>query len=284
MGITQHTCGEDNVQAIINLALLKGFVGREGCGLMPIRGHSGVQGGAEMGAYATAFPGGAAINPANAERLSVQYGFRVPDKPGLTTLDMIQAAQQGAMDVLFAVGGNFREVLPNPRGVDEALGKIRLRIHMDITLSSQMFIDPADTVLLLPAMTRYEIPGGVTETSTERRIIFSPEIGGPRMAEARSEGDVLGELAARIHPQLAERVHFRSMQAVRDEIARVIPAYAGIEKLHQAGDQFQYGGTMLCADWKFPTPDGKAHFHGVALPVQALQAGEFTLVTRRQTI
>lgn len=58
MGITQHTHGEDNVRAIVNLALLKGFVGREGCGLMPIRGHSGVQGGAEMGAYATAFPGG----------------------------------------------------------------------------------------------------------------------------------------------------------------------------------------------------------------------------------
>lgn len=49
MGITQHECGEDNVRAIINLALTKGFVGREGCCLMPIRGHSGVQGGAEMG-------------------------------------------------------------------------------------------------------------------------------------------------------------------------------------------------------------------------------------------
>jgi anaerobic selenocysteine-containing dehydrogenase len=48
-GITQHECGEDNVRAIVNLALTKGFIGREGCGLMPIRGHSGVQGGAEMG-------------------------------------------------------------------------------------------------------------------------------------------------------------------------------------------------------------------------------------------
>lgn len=61
MGITQHECGEDNVRAIINLALTKGFVGREGCGLMPIRGHSGVQGGAEMGCYATVFPGGKPI-------------------------------------------------------------------------------------------------------------------------------------------------------------------------------------------------------------------------------
>ena len=60
MGITQHEHGADNVAAIVNLGLARGNVGRPGAGLMPIRGHSGVQGGAEMGAYATAFPGGVA--------------------------------------------------------------------------------------------------------------------------------------------------------------------------------------------------------------------------------
>ena len=75
MGITQHECGEDNVRSIINLALTKGFVGREGCGLMPIRGHSGVQGGAEMGCYATVFPGGNPITPDNAAQLSKHWGF-----------------------------------------------------------------------------------------------------------------------------------------------------------------------------------------------------------------
>src|SRR5205814_5046403 len=62
MGITQHAFGADAVQMILNLGLTKGFVGRERCGLMPIRGHSSVQGGAEMGAYATVFPGGKSIN------------------------------------------------------------------------------------------------------------------------------------------------------------------------------------------------------------------------------
>ena len=76
MGVTQHTFGEDNVRAIVNLALARGFVGREGSGLMPIRGHSGVQGGAEMGCYATAFPGGAAVNPENAAKLSGAVGLR----------------------------------------------------------------------------------------------------------------------------------------------------------------------------------------------------------------
>src|SRR6202040_1566150 len=84
MGITQHTAGENNVHAIINLALAKGFVGREGCGLMPVRGHSGVQGGAEMGAYATVFPGGLPINQENAAKFSKQWGFSVPKEPGIT--------------------------------------------------------------------------------------------------------------------------------------------------------------------------------------------------------
>ena len=62
MGITQHPWGADGVQMILNLGLLRGYVGRDKNGLMPIRGHSSVQGGAEMGAYSTAFPGGVPIN------------------------------------------------------------------------------------------------------------------------------------------------------------------------------------------------------------------------------
>lgn len=70
MGITQHSTGGDAVQMVLNLGLMKGFVGRDKCGLMPIRGHSSVQGGAEMGAYSTAFPGGKAVNVENAAALS----------------------------------------------------------------------------------------------------------------------------------------------------------------------------------------------------------------------
>src|SRR5205814_1062876 len=91
MGITQHACGGDAVQMILNLGLTKGFVGRDKCGLMPIRGHSSVQGGAEMGAYSTAFPGGKPINAENATALSAIYGFAVPDKPGLTAPQMVEA-------------------------------------------------------------------------------------------------------------------------------------------------------------------------------------------------
>ena len=174
MGVTQHEHGEDNVRAIVNLGLARGWVGREGCGLMPIRGHSGVQGGAEMGCYATALPGGLPVDAENAAALGEHWGFEVPAAPGRTAPEMIDAAHAGELDVLISIGGNFLEVLPDPAHVREALASVPLRVHYDIVLSSQMLVDPAETVLLLPATTRYEIPGGVTETSTERRVILSP--------------------------------------------------------------------------------------------------------------
>ena len=281
MGITQHTCGEENVHAIINLALAKGFVGREGCGLMPIRGHSGVQGGAEMGAYATAFPGGLAINQENAARFSGLWGFSVPNKPGISTAEMLDAALQGKIEVLWSMGGDFREVMPDPGLVESALHSIPLRVHQDIVLSSQMLVEPADTVVLLPTTTRYEIPGGVTETSTERRVIFSPEIPGPRIAEARPEWEIFLEVARRVKPELANKLAFTGTAAIREEIPRAIPFYEGIQNLKKKGDNFQYSGPLLCAGSKFSTPDGKAHFKAVSLPKQSVPSDAFRVVTRR---
>ncbi|NMF66581.1 FdhF/YdeP family oxidoreductase [Brasilonema octagenarum] len=281
MGITQHECGEDNVRAIINLALTKGFVGREGCGLMPIRGHSGVQGGAEMGCYATVFPGGKPIIPENAAQLSKLWGFDVPVTKGLIAPEMIHAASERQLDVLFSVGGNFLEVLPEPDYVEDALKRVPMRVHMDIVLSSQMLVEPTDTVVLLPATTRYEIPGGVTETSTERRVIFSPEIPGPRIGEARPEWEVFMELARRVRPELADKLTFVDTTAIRQEIAQVVLQYAGIQHLKEAGDQFQYSGSHLCFGWNFPTADGKAHFAVVSRGERELPEGCFLVATRR---
>ncbi|MGB3510632.1 MAG: hypothetical protein WBA93_15650 [Microcoleaceae cyanobacterium] len=74
---------------------------------MPIRGHSGVQGGAEIECYSTVFPGGRKINPENAEFMGKLWGFPVPDSPGLIASEMIDNAASGKLEVLFSVGGNF---------------------------------------------------------------------------------------------------------------------------------------------------------------------------------
>ncbi len=281
MGVTQHETGEDNVRAIVNLALARGFVGREGSGLMPIRGHSGVQGGAEMGCYATAFPGGAAVDEAGAARLSELWGFDVPAEPGMTAPEMVDAARRGELDALFAIGGNFLEVLPEPDRVRESLARVPLRVHMDIVASSQMLVDPAEEVLLLPAATRYEVPGGVTETTTERRIVLSPEIPGPRIGEARPEWEVMMELASRARPELAERLRFAGTPDIRAEIARVVPAYEGIERLREGGDSVQYGGRRLCEGGHFDTEDGRARFAPVPIPDPVARDGAFAVSTRR---
>ncbi len=281
MGVTQHEFGEDNVGAIINLALARGFVGREGCGLMPIRGHSGVQGGAEMGAYATALPGGLPITPETAADLGALWGFDVPTTPGLAAPQLLDAAAGGRLDLLFATGSNFLEIMPDPVFVEHALASVPLRVHQDIVLTSQMLLEPADTVILLPAATRYEIPGGVTETSTERRVIFSPEIPGPRRGEARPEWEVYLDLARRVRPDLAEHLRFDGTGAIRAEIARAVPFYDGIQHLAAQGDQFQYGGPHLCVDGHFDTPDGRARFTALRPPENSVPEGMFRVATRR---
>jgi predicted molibdopterin-dependent oxidoreductase YjgC len=232
-----------------------------------------------MGAYATVLPGGRPLG--DAAHFSDLWGFEVPTAKGLTAPEMIDAAHAGELDVLISSGGNFLEVLPDPAYTREALSRARLRVHIDICLSGQMLVDPAETVLLLPAETRYEMAGGVTETSTERRVIFSPEIEGPRIAGARPEWRIFTELAARARPEIADKVRYEGTPQIRADIAAAAPAYDGIQHLAHFGDQFQYGGPHLCAGWRFPTPDGKARFSAVSPPPLQRADGAYTVATRR---
>jgi predicted molibdopterin-dependent oxidoreductase YjgC len=247
---------------------------------MPIRGHSGVQGGAEMGAYATAFPGGVPVGPDAARALGERYGFSVPAEPGLSAPEMLEAAGRGEMDVLWSSGGNFLETLPDPAAVRSALARVPLRVHQDIVLSPQMLVE-GDEVLLLPAMTRYEQPGGGTETTTERRVVLSPEIAGPRVAEARPEWAIFAELARRAVPERRQLVGLGSAEAIRGEIASVVPTYAGVERLREGGDSFQWGGPRLCEGWRFATSDGRARFSAVMPAPASPVSGRFRLSTRR---
>jgi len=283
MGITQHRYGSDNVRAIVNLQLARGNVGREKTGLMPIRGHSGVQGGAEMGGMPSAYVMGASVSDDNARKFAQPeyWGFEPPAWKGLTAAAMILAAGRGEIDAIWQSGGNFVDTLPEPEKVRQAVGKIRLRIHQDIILSTNMLVDPADTVLLLPSRTRYEQRGGGTETSTERRVIYSPEIPGPRPAEARDEWEIPVLVARKADPARAGSAFpWRDTQDIRSEIERVCPTYRGIAGLRKKGDQFQYGGPRLLVD-KFLTPDGKGHFSAIGLPEEKIPEGQFHLTTRR---
>ena len=282
MGITQHEHGQQNVFAIANLALALGRVGKPRTGLCPIRGHSGVQGGAEVGAVPNLYAVGRRVgDPAAMVAMEEIWGFDVPGEAGLTAGGAIHAAHEGRLDVLYAAGGNFLETLPDPSYVREALDRIPVKIFQDIVPNPMMLLDPAEISVILPAATRYETPGGVTETTTERRIVFSPEIPGRRIGEARPEWEIPMLIAERVLPEHQAWIHFDTTAQIREEIARVIPLYDGIQRLRRRGDQVQWGGPRLCADNRFNTPDGKAHFVIPTWPAQTLPAGAFTVTTRR---
>jgi molybdopterin-dependent oxidoreductase alpha subunit len=283
MGITQHRFGSDNVRSLVNLQLARGNFGRPKTGLMPIRGHSGVQGGAEMGGAPSSYVMGAGVGEENARKFAAPeyWGFAPPDWKGKSAGEVILAAERGEIDVLWQTGGNFMDVLPDPPRVRRSIEKIPLRIHQDILTSATMLVPPADTVLLLPSRTRYEQRGGGTETSTERRIIFSPEIPGPRIAETRDEWEIPVMAARKARPEHADQLFgWKDTAAIREEIDRVCPTYRGISKLKAKGDNFQYGGPRLLED-KFLTPDGKGHFSSMELPESAVPPGRFYLSTRR---
>ena len=124
----------DGVRAIVNLGLARGNVGRDGAGLMPIRGHSGVQGGAEMGAYATALPGGlAGRRRARRARSPSAWGFPVPDRARAAPRPRWSRPPSAASSTCSGCsGGNFLDVLPDPPAVEAALGRVPLRVHQDI--------------------------------------------------------------------------------------------------------------------------------------------------------
>jgi predicted molibdopterin-dependent oxidoreductase YjgC len=194
---------------------------------------------------------------------------------------MVEAAGRGEVDVFYAIGGNFLDTLPEPDRVARALERVPVRIHQDIVMTPQMLVEPADVAYVLPARTRYEHDGGVTETTTERRVVFSPRVPGPVPAEAREEWRIAIDLARAAKPDVARLIDYPDAAAIRRDIAATVPAYAGIEKLEKQGDQFQWGGPRLCEGGVFPRPGGRARFIASEPPDPKRGERELVLSTRR---
>ncbi|MFE5318967.1 FdhF/YdeP family oxidoreductase [Paenibacillus sp. NPDC056579] len=285
MGLTQHRFGTDNISQVANLALLRGFLGREHCGLMPIRGHSGVQGSGEMGADPFSLPGGD-YKAADRSRIEKLWGFELPAWQG----DIVGVSLENALlpqdherklKLFYTSGGNFLETMPDPAFVQRCLESVDIRVHQDIVLNTSTLADAREAVLVLPAMTRYEQPGGGTSTSTERMVYFSPEIKGPRIGEARAEWAIYAELAVRVDPQNKRRIGFGDAQGIRREIAQAVPYYDGVQHLAERGDVFQWGGAWLCEGGVCPTPDGRGQLIPIELPELRKPEGHFMVTTRR---
>ncbi len=280
MGLTQHRFGVDNVKAVVNLALARGMLGRPKCGIMPIRGHSGVQGGGECGVDPAKLPGGIPIGSEAQGALEALWGHAIPRTPGLRAPQLIEAAARGEIDFLYSIGGNLLETLPDRAFAREALARLPVRIHQDLVVNPSALI-PGELVVLLPAQTRYEQRGGGTTTNTERRIRFTPEIADhPRVGESRPEWEIPCLVARRLRPELERALGYADAAAIRSEMAAAMPQYRGVEALASPGDWIQWGGDGLFAR-SFPTPDGRARFSAIPLPETRIPDGKFYLTTRR---
>lgn len=287
LGLTMHKHATDNISQVSNLALLRGWLGGKNKGLMPLRGHSSVQGSGEMGADPFSLPGGD-YNDENRPRIEDLWDFKLPQWPGDTvgvTIEnaMLPEDNERKLKLYYMSGGNFLETMPDPDFVKDALQNLDIRVHQDIILNTSTLLDAKETVVVLPAKTRYEQDGGGLSTSTERMIYFSPEIEGNRnrIAEARSEWQIYVDLAKRVKPEESHLIDFQSGQEIRDEIAKANPQYDGVQHLKKAGDVYQYGGAWLCEGGVCPTPDGRGNLITMDIPDNNKKAGEFKLLMRR---
>ncbi len=277
MGLTQHRHGVDNVKAVVQLGLCRGNIGREKTGLMPIRGHSGVQGTSECGVDADKLPGAVDITPESVARFSALWNHPIPERRGLKAAHLIDRAGETGLDVLYTLGGNYLDTLPDPEQAARSMSRIRLRVHQDILINTSALVEPEaedGEILLLPAQTRYEQSGGGTSTSTERRIRFTPELSGHQIGEARAEWQIPTLIGQALRPEQPELFAFTDSASVRQEMATVMPLYAGIEKLSAEGQWVQWGGKRLA-------PDGSARFSTLSLPRVDIPKGMFFLASRR---
>jgi len=276
MGITHHEHGVQNVQAIANLALLRGMVGRPHAGLLPIRGHSNIQGIGSVGVTPQ-------LKDAIFQRLEAELGVKLPTTPGFDTLACMEAAYDQRLRVGFCLGGNLYGSNPDARFAAEALGRLEMLVYLNTTLNTGHAHGLANETLVLPVLARDEEPQPTTQESMFNSVRLSD--GGPRRhAGPRSEVDVIATVAEGVLG--SGPLDWRSMQdtgKIRDAIARVVPGFAAIREIDRTKKEFQIEGRTFHQP-QFPTPDGRAVLHRHVLerlPELTLEANQLRLMTVR---
>lgn len=259
LGITEHENGSDNVSSLINLALITGNVGKPGTGLNPIRGQNNVQGGADMGAVAGSLPGYQAfMDKGIRSKFREAWKRELPDFLGLKSTEMIEAAAKGRMKLLYITGENSVRSHPDTNKFIEAIQKLDFMVVQDIFMTETA--EFADVVL--PAASAYEKSG--TFTNTERRVqLLEPVLNPP--GEAKPDWKIYVELAEKLGYDLG----FDSSSDIMDEIAKLVPSYAGIShaRLKSAGLQWpvkdaSHPGTQLLHQGTFIRGKGRFRIVG----------------------
>jgi len=274
MGLTHHVHGVDNVLALANLALARGWLGRPGSGLLPIRGHSNVQGVGSVGVTPQ-------LKAAFAARMEELYGIPTARTAGLDTYASMAAAAEGRMRAAVLLGGNLFASNPDRAWAAAALRRLALTVSLTTKLNEGHLHGRGQTAIILPVLARDEESQCTTQESMFNFVRLS-EGGEPAVdGDLRSEVEVIAALAELLLPPgRFDWSAFRSHQRLRQEMAKMVPGYAAIGEIDQTRREFHVAGRVLHAP-PFPTGDGKAHFQVTPLPAFAPPPGEFRLMTVR---
>lgn len=274
MGITHHEHGVENVHSIVNLALLRGMVGRPNAGLLPVRGHSNVQGIGSMG-FAPA------LRDKVLSALEREYGVQLPTTPGLDTLASIDAAAEGRIRLAICLGGNLYGSNPDSAYAARAFANIDTVVYLNTTLNTGHAWGTGRETWILPVLARDEEPQPTTQESMFNYVRLSD--GGPaRHVGPKSEVEVIASLASLTLGD-ASPVDWASMRrhtSIRGAIARIIPGYEEVAAIDETKREFQVGGRTFHAP-KFATPSGKATFHVHPIPDARPTPGRLRLMTVR---
>jgi molybdopterin-dependent oxidoreductase alpha subunit len=259
MGITHHAHGVLNVQAIANLAFARAMVGRPGCGLMPIRGHSNVQGIGSVGVTPK-------LKTQIFDSLRDKFGVQLPDSPGKDTLACMEAADRREMKVGFCLGGNLYGSNPDSAFAASALSRLEMNVMLNTTMNTGHAHGLAEETLVLPVLARDEEPAPTTQESMFNFVRLSD--GGPaRLPGPRSEVSVIATIGKALLPDVAgiDWDELEKPSTIRRWIAAVVPGYGKLAEIDQTKEEFQIEGRTF-HDPNFGTPDGKGVLHCHRLP------------------
>ncbi|MCH8311386.1 MAG: FdhF/YdeP family oxidoreductase [Nitrospinae bacterium] len=258
MGITHHSHGVENVHSIVNLALLRGMVGRKNAGLLPLRGHSNVQGIGSIGFTPQ-------LKQEIFNKLESSYGLSLPSQKGLDTLACMEASHQGKFDFAWNLGGNLFGSNPDSRFTTTALSKIDFVLYMNTTLNQGHILGRGKTTLILPVLARDEEPQPTTQESMFSYIRMS-DGGKPRHIGPRSEVSVIAEIAEKLlPPQPIPWKELREHENIRKMIGSIVPGFEKMLTIDESKKEFHIDGRTLHSQ-QFPTANGKAKFQVCPLP------------------
>jgi molybdopterin-dependent oxidoreductase alpha subunit len=263
MGLTHHPEAVATIQQVINLALLKGNIGRRGTGVMPVRGHSNVQGDRTMGATST-------VSDKWLDNLECAFaGLKLSREAGRDAAATLHGLFDGQVRALLSLGGNFGVAAPDAPRVQEALSRCRFTLHIATKLN-RTHCFPGEVGLLLPTLGRTDkdLRGGCEQTiSTEdssSTVRASHGLQHPISELQRSEPAIVAQLAHALGcaPMVPWLAFADDYAALRERIEQ---AQSGItagferfnEKLARDG-RFSLPNSAAERRWK--TPSGKAQF------------------------